>query len=140
MPTFPQYARRKIHRISRKVATSVPCSPPVINSRSKSQIVKSKFSKSSSGDVMRSHIERINVGEQMPANAVSVDELQNLRLFFGLFAEMVAAEKRRIIIFRPAKRRIIDFQIVENLVVKIRAARLEIREFSPETNRFPRPE
>ena len=68
---------------------------------------------------MRSHIQRVNVGEQMSANAVSVDKLQNIRLLFRLFAEMVAAEQRRIVILREPQRREIDFQIGKNFVVKI---------------------
>ena len=38
MPTLPQYARRRMSRIRRSVAVFSPCSPPVMNSRSRSQI------------------------------------------------------------------------------------------------------
>ena len=68
--------------------------------------------------VMRRHVERIDIGEQMAANAIRVDQLQDVRLFFGLFAEPVAAEQRRVVILRPAQRRIIDLEIAEDLVVK----------------------
>ena len=70
------------------------------------------------GRVMRRHVERIDVSEQMAANAIRVDQLQNIGLFLGLFAERSPPKRGRIVILGPAERRIIDLEIGEDAVVK----------------------
>src|SRR5688500_13849746 len=42
--------------------------------------------------VMSCHIQRIDIGKQVPAGTVGVDHLKHVRLLFGLLSESVASE------------------------------------------------
>src|SRR5262245_48014628 len=55
----------------------------------------------------------------MTADAISVDELKDVRLFLRLFAESVSAEQTRVVIFRPTQRAVIDVEVVEDRDVEI---------------------
>ena len=56
---------------------------------------------------MDRHFERIDIGKEMPQNAISVDELQNIGLLFALFGDIIVSKKRWVVILGPAERRII---------------------------------
>ena len=59
----------------------------------------------------------------MPADAISVYKLQNVRLLLDLIGDAIVAEKRRVVILCPAKRRIIQLQIAKDPVIKFVLAR-----------------
>ena len=69
--------------------------------------------------VNRNHVEWIDVGDQMAAHAISVDEFEDARLFFDLLTFAVNARQERIHVNGPAQRLIGDADVGENLVVKI---------------------
>ncbi len=89
--------------------------------------------------MLRGHIERVDVRQQVAADAVRVDQLQYVRLFFGLLGEAVAAEQRRVVILRPTERRIIDLEVVKDLVVKFVLADKKFVDPSRGTARFRHP-
>ena len=75
-PIVRAYASRSTPRMSRSFMASRPASPPVGNSRSRSQIVRPQWFGSSSAWVCGSlQAERIEVRDEVPAHAVHVDEL-----------------------------------------------------------------
>ena len=68
------------------------------------------------GRVMRDHVERVDIGEQMAADTVRIDQLEHVRLFLDLCP--FAAEEGRIVVLGPSHRRIVDLKIRKDLVVK----------------------
>ena len=86
---------------------------------------QTKILKVQFGRVVGRHIQWIDVGQQMPANAICVDELQYIGLFFDLLRAAITAEKLWIMIFGPTERRIIDLKIAKDRVVKLMLAKQE---------------
>src|SRR5215831_5945312 len=72
----------------------------------------------------------------MAADTIGVDQLQNVGLFFSLLARAVAAEKRGIVILSPSKRRIVDLEVVEDLVIKSVLAGKEFMDLCEEQTAF----
>ena len=68
--------------------------------------------------VMSRHVERIDVGQQVPACAVGIDQLKDISLFFGLLSKPVTPQQRRVEILCPSNRRKIDLKIAEDRVVE----------------------
>ena len=70
------------------------------------------------GGVVRRHVKRIDIGQQVTPDAVRVDQLQHVRLLFGLLGKSVAAEQGRVIIFGPSQRRNIDLEVGKDLIIE----------------------
>ena len=87
---------------------------------------EAKIFKIKLGRHARRHIKRVDVSKKMPANAVSVYQLQDVRLLFDLLA-MTVAKKRRIVILCPSKRWIIYLKISKNVIIKSVFARSKTR-------------
>ena len=77
--------------------------------------------------------------EQVAADAIGVDQLQNVRLLLGLLGEAVASKQRRIKVFRPPQRTLIDIEVIEDLVVKAVLADKELVDLARGTCRFRHP-
>src|SRR5262245_15062927 len=67
----------------------------------------------------RHHIERIDIGDQVTTDTVSIDKFEEPGLLPDLLALTVDSEKEWIDIDRPAQRFIGDSQVGEDLVVKL---------------------
>src|SRR6266571_2839003 len=63
----------------------------------------------------RQRMQRIDVGDQMPAHAIRIDEFHHPRLTDGLLVHLIRAEKQRIAIDVPTQRRVRDLQVRKDL-------------------------
>src|SRR5262249_33011660 len=82
------------------------------------------------------HVGRINVGDQMAAHAIGVDEFEDARLFFDLLAFAVNARQERVHVNRPAQRLIGDADVGEDFVVIIVFAEQQLVNVGEEQSRF----
>src|SRR6187397_1624871 len=66
--------------------------------------------------VVRSHVQWIDIRQQVAAYAIGVDELQHVGLLLDLLA--VAAEHCGIFVLGPSHRRVLELEVLKDLVIK----------------------
>src|ERR1035437_9871147 len=81
---------------------------------------------------MRRHLERIDIGQQMPACPVGVYELKYIGLFLDLFRCAVDTKERRVEVLGPTHRRGVYFEGVKDLVVELMIASQEFGDLPQE--------
>src|SRR4051812_45496816 len=64
-------------------------------------------------------VQRVDVGDEVAAHAVGVDEFEDARLLHDLVAPAVAAEERRVEVARPAHRPVRDAEVAEDVDVEV---------------------
>src|SRR5919107_487784 len=67
----------------------------------------------------RKCVQRIDVGDQMSAHSIGVDQLNDFRFFKLLLANLIFGKEERIAIEVPAKRRVRNAEVQKNLFVKL---------------------
>src|SRR5438876_213030 len=63
-------------------------------------------------------MQRVDVGDQMPAHAISIDQPHYASFFYRLFAISISGQKRRSAVEIPAQRRMSDTEIGKDVIVK----------------------
>src|SRR5215510_2458849 len=86
--------------------------------------------------VDRNHVERIDVGDQVAAHAIGVDEFEDAHLFFDLLLFAVDARQEGIHVYGPAQRLIGDVDVREDFVVKVMPAEQQFVYVGEEEARF----
>src|SRR5882672_11864176 len=86
--------------------------------------------------VNRNHVERVDVRDQMAANAIGVDKFEDARLFFDLLLFAVDARQERIHVHGPMQRLIRDADVGEDVVVKIMLAEQKFVDIREKEARF----